>query len=650
MHMHVNTQTTTEALQYLPLSALRIDELNARATAPSDAEIDELASLIASQGLLQNLTVIAYDAPRREKGKGKRKGHDCTHGVIAGGRRLRALQRLAQRGALPDDEQILCNVVPVEKARAVSVAENSGRADMSVVDTIIAFAGMVQDGASVDEIAVAFGIAPITVKRRLKLANVSPRLFDLFREGELELDQLQALALSDDHARQEAVWDGTPAHSRYAHNLRRLILGDSAPDKLVRFVGLEAYEQAGGVVLRDLFTGEGESGVLQDGTLVHTLAVAKLEQAAEQLRGEGLPWVEVRPVFNHSERQDFMRAPTAKRAPTEAEAQAMAALQTQMEELGLKIDAHYETDAEADAEGEDDSAKLQALEQQYDELSAQHDAIEDTLCTPVPDAVALAGAVVYVADSGQIAIERNLIRKADQKAVKQAVATFNSEQGQGGGAAEEGRGLSEALMRQLTAHRTRALQATMIDQHQIALAALAHPLILSMLYDPIASCQTPRSALGVNARGCDGQLRSFASDLDESRAEQAVQAATRRAVSYLPANAADLLPWLLKQPMDTLVELLALCASLTLDAISPRGGAHAADPLAEAVSLDMADWWQATGPSYLSRVPKALIVEAVTEAGLTEDAQALTKLKKGEAVERATTLLNGKRWLPAALR
>ena len=643
------TQATAEALQYLPLHALRIDELNARKAEPTDSEIDELASLIASQGLLQNLTVIAYDQSRREKGKGKRKAQDCTHGVIAGGRRLRALQRLAQRGVLPADEQILCNVVPVEQARAISVAENSGRADMSVVDTIVAFADMVKDGASVEEIAVAFGIAPITVRRRLKLANVSPRLFDLFRAGEIELDQLQALALTDDHARQEAAWDGTPAHSRYAHVLHRLIVGDGVPARLVRFVGLDAYEQAGGVVLRDLFSGEGESGVVQDGALVHSLAVAKMELTAEQLRAEGLSWVEVRPIFDYSDRQDFMRAPTAKRAATEDEAKALANMETQQDALGQQIEALYESDE--DGEDAEITAKIDVLEQQQNELAEQRDAIEDALRVTVPEAAALAGAVIYVTDSGQVGVERHLIRKADQKAAKQAVATFAAEQGQGSAAdAEEGSGLSEALTRQLTAHRTRALQAAMIDQHQIALAALARPMILDMLYDRGDTWNAPRSALAVNAKGCEGQLRAVASDLGESRAEQAVAAAIEAAVGDLPKNAADLLPWLLQQPQDTLVKLLALCASLTIDAISGNGGAHAADPLAKAVGLDMADWWQATGPGYLSRVPKALIVEAVTDAGMAKDAQALAKLKKGEAVERAAALLDGKRWLPSVLR
>jgi len=49
-------------------------------------------------------------------------------------------------------------------------------------------------------------------------------------------------------------------------------------------------------------------------------------------------------------------------------------------------------------------------------------------------------------------------------------------------------------------------------------------------------------------------------------------------------------------------------------------------------------------------VPKARIVEAVTEAVSVEKASPLAKLKKGEAVAAAEALLQGTRWLPSPLR
>lgn len=118
----------------------------------------------------------------------------------------------------------------------------------------------------------------------------------------------------------------------------------------------------------------------------------------------------------------------------------------------------------------------------------------------------------------------------------------------------------------------------------------------------------------------------------------------------LPAGVGELLPWLLAQPLDALVQLLTLCSALSLNAINGSGKHATTAAIANVVNLNMTDWWEATEASYLGAVSKSLIVEAVKEAGMAEDAEALGKLKKGEAVTKAQELLAGKRWLPAVLR
>ena len=137
------------------------------------ANIDELAMLIDSQGLLQNLICIPHLT--------KQKKATDQFEVVAGGRRLRALRKLAELGKIDKNEEILCKLITREKAIAMSTAENSGREAMTIADSVLAFRDMVASGATVDEVAIAFGITPLTVRRRLKLANVSPRLFELFR-------------------------------------------------------------------------------------------------------------------------------------------------------------------------------------------------------------------------------------------------------------------------------------------------------------------------------------------------------------------------------------------------------------------------------------------------------------------------------------
>ena len=159
-------------LVLIPLSRLVPSAFNVRKSGGED--VGELAALIKAQGLLQNLAVHP-DETKRGKSTG-------DYGVAAGGRRLRALGLLAKAGDIPLDKDILCRLITRDAAIAASVAENSGRAAMSVADTVTAFAEMIAAGAGVEDVAVCFGITPLTVQRRLKLANVSPVLFELFRQ------------------------------------------------------------------------------------------------------------------------------------------------------------------------------------------------------------------------------------------------------------------------------------------------------------------------------------------------------------------------------------------------------------------------------------------------------------------------------------
>jgi ParB family chromosome partitioning protein len=94
------------------------------------------------------------------------------------------------------------------------------------------------------------------------------------------------------------------------------------------------------------------------------------------------------------------------------------------------------------------------------------------------------------------------------------------------------------------------------------------------------------------------------------------------------------------------VVLIAYCVSCT---VKPMRDV-AADQLATALSLDMAQWWQPTVAGYLGRVSKTLICEAVTEAKGKAAAGNIAVLKKGDMADRVAELLSGTDWLPAMLR
>ena len=103
------------------------------------------------------------------------------------------------------------------------------------------------------------------VKQRLRLVSVSPVLLDVYAEDGMTLEQLMAFSVSSDHARQEQVWDAIKdGWQKEPYHIRRLLTETTvrAADKRAVFVGIAAYEEAGGCVLRDLFQ-QDDGGWLQ---------------------------------------------------------------------------------------------------------------------------------------------------------------------------------------------------------------------------------------------------------------------------------------------------------------------------------------------------------------------------------------------------
>jgi len=106
--------TTQPTLQSIPLNRLVPSRANVRRTGAKDG-LDELAASIAAHGLRQNLNVRAVAESDRFE-------------VVAGGRRLAALKRLAKEGLLPKDAPIPCALLgPDDDASEISLTENVTR-------------------------------------------------------------------------------------------------------------------------------------------------------------------------------------------------------------------------------------------------------------------------------------------------------------------------------------------------------------------------------------------------------------------------------------------------------------------------------------------------------------------------------------------
>ncbi|MGY3413561.1 hypothetical protein ACVWZV_009728 [Bradyrhizobium sp. GM5.1] len=92
-----------------------------------------------------------------------------------------------------------------------------------------------------------------------------------------------AFAVTADHGRQEQVWQTiSGSWQKEPYLIRRMLTEKSAraSDRRAMFVGLDAYEAAGGVVLRNPFQSD-DGGWLEDVALLDGLVAEKRKAEAE---------------------------------------------------------------------------------------------------------------------------------------------------------------------------------------------------------------------------------------------------------------------------------------------------------------------------------------------------------------------------------
>jgi len=617
----------------VPLSQLLPRRSKRNARKMPRLSIPELAASIARIGLLQNLIVILS-------------ADGETYEVVAGDRRLTALKLLAKKKRIPADYEVPCLLVPDASARTVSLAENLMREQMHPADQFEAFAALVKEGRPIEDIAADFGVSPLVVQRRLKLAHIAPRLMADYRAGTVTLEQLMALTITDDHAAQEAAFYGAPEWQRSPSKLRERLTEREidAAHALVRFVGLDTYRQAGGGIRRDLFA-EGDAGTyLTDTAVLETLVRDKLATLAEDVRAEGWAWVEAVPHLAYEERQAFQNAPRHRREPTTREARRIASLETRLE----KIDAELQEACDAE-----DEAKAEKLEQRRDQVIGELQDAENALQGYAPEVREVAGAIVTIDRNGEAVIHRGLLREAEAKALRtleKVRGCFDNTEGEAANDEHEdaddapkAASLSDRLAQRLSAHRTAALQIEVARHPHVALAALVHGMVQTVLQPDAYGDGLP---LGVRLTAQD-RLEGMA---PESPAAVVLRELQQVAGEALPEDSAELFAALLAMEQGELVRVLAVCVAATVDVVTPRATAHQPGAeLAQAVGLDMAAWWKPTAEGYFKHVPKAAILDAVG-AFAPESITRLAKLKKADIASEAERLADGTGWMPAIFK
>lgn len=593
----------------VPLASLIKSPLNVRTVPYSAESVSELAKSIKGVGLLQNLVVHALPGDR--------------YGVAAGGRRLAALNMLAERGIIPADWPVRVKVIPQELATAASMTENGHRRDMHPAEQIAGFRAMAQEGKTPAQIGDLLGYSPRHVQRMLKLADLAPVILDALAEDRITTEHCQALALENDTARQVQVfeaacqsgWGGKPE----VQTIRRLVTESEvavAGNSKFRFVGADTFSPD--ELRTDLFSDD-EGGYV-DCVALDAALLEKLQAVAEHLReAEGWEWCAGRMEPVGCCRED---AGTYRSLP-EPEAVLTEAEEERLNELLMRYDA---------------------LENQCEESDLLEAEMKLMRCMAkvrawTPEMRAGSGVVVSWR-YGNVCVQRGVQLHSEDDV---ADNDYRTEQVQEKASVEE---ISLPLLTKMSSERTLAVQAALIQQPEKTVALMVWRLC-SCVFD---YCNTTLHPFRIQTEEYHRRLTSDAPSGKSGQAWLSLMKEKTRLEALLPENWQKDFTTFFTLDGQTLMSLMVFCTACSVDGVQTRECGHTSrsplDTLEAAIGFHMRDWWQPTKANFFGHLKKPQIIAALNEAGLSGAARDAEKMKKGDAAEHAEHHMKDNRWVP----
>ncbi len=594
--------------------------------------------------------------------------------VPAGGRRYRALELLVKQKRMAKTQPVPCVVRDGGIAEDDSLAENDERVGLHPLDQFRAFQSLRDGGMSEEEIAARHFVTPAIVKQRLRLASVSAKLHEVYADDGMTLEQLMAFSVTADQARQEQAWDNVSrSQLDEPYQIRRMLTENAvrASDRRAQFIGLDAYEQAGGTVMRDLFEHD-DGGWLQDVPLLDRLVTDKLKADAEAISAEGWKWIAVAVDFPYGHTNGLRELDGEPVDLTEEERATLDALNAEY----AKIEADYQDADELPDE----------IDQRFGEIEAARSVFGARSLIYDPAETARAGVFISIDAEGLLSVDRGYVRPEDEAptvvdpeseiqgdeetddgsrangSVQRAVITVGGSPVEPVDEEDDDtvKPLPDRLITELTAHRTLALRNALANDPAVTFQAVLHNFVLATFYRFASSSGCLEIAIRTPT------FPAQAPGLKESASAEAIDIRHGAWKARLPKDEDELWNVLTAFDGKEQAALFAHCASSAINALhepanryngghisahSVRGRLDQADVLARAVGLDMVTaGWKPNVDNYLGRVTKPRILEAVREAKGEPSVQLIDHLKKGDMAREAERLLEGTGWLPEPLR
>ena len=605
-------------IQSIALKKLVASPRNVRKSSDVLADL-QLRADIAARGLLQNLVV--------------RKGKRGKFEVEAGGRRLAALQALAEEGTLPESHEVTCLVIEGEESevREVSLAENFQRLAMNPADEAQAFAAIIEAGATPEDVARRFGLTVRFVEGRLRLAGLAPCVFEALAEGTITLDMAKAYGAISDVERQAHVYAELQDawYQITPDTIRRMVLDATVrgSDPRAILVGRDAYLAAGGRIERELFDDDASESWI-DVALLEDLAHKAMEQAASKTAQEyGLAWV--RPTLGNYVSHDLVeglnRLP-CEPAPMKAE---------EAQKLG-ELEADYDRVAAILEDEDSDEEEVAKAEQELVVIDRAMRALNDRPPVLADELKAEAGAFLVLSRNGDPALVPQFYTEteivSEDEGALEAVSESETVEPKGGA-------LSQRLLDELAMQRRDILAIHLANDQALALDFMVFTLAdadghdwrakkASTLIGSVAS--GPVTGFEAKDAPASAALAEFAGSLDESwrSGESDVERFERfRALSDDARSA-----WLGHVVSRTLIASLACEGERSVPL-------H--EMLGSLLEIETAHWWRPTAANYFDRVAKTRTLEALDAAGGPELVSRYAGSKKAELASAAERIFSG---------
>jgi ParB family chromosome partitioning protein len=298
---------------------------------------------------------------------------------------------------------------------------------------------------------------------------------------------------------------------------------------------------AGGTLERDLFDAEHE-GYLTDTALLDRLVAERSETLVADLRAQGWAWAKL--YLDSDYWEVLQKYDRLQPVPVDLDEDLLAEADKLRADLD-SIDQRYEP-------GE----YSEECERRIDEIQTRLDQINSAQREFTAEQKSRAGVIITINHDGDPAYHCGLIERGAK------ASTRNGEHSGDSSSQQEKDGLSAALLEDLTIQRTAALRAELAARPDIALITVTHNLVAQIFYEPIYGLPSSLT-VRTDAYAERVDLRSAS----ESQAANALAKRTHDLRQLLPAKIDALWEWLLEQPQNVLLNVLATAAAHTVNAV-----------------------------------------------------------------------------------